>query len=86
MFSMDVAVRAQLLKAWLKASPTRVPVVLNIFAGNELKLEQNDQASFRRVAEAKLSAGNEVRPVQNCHVSVKPVPRPVLTNGKEVRA
>jgi len=35
MFSMEVAVRAQLKKALLNAFETRTPVVLNMFAGKE---------------------------------------------------
>ena len=35
MFSMEVAVRAQSVKALLNAFEARVPVVLNMFAGKE---------------------------------------------------
>ena len=38
MFSMEVAVRAQPVKALVKAVATSVPVVLNMFAGNVVRL------------------------------------------------
>ena len=39
-FSMEVAVRAQFWKAPVKAPAIRVPVVLNMFAGNVARLVQ----------------------------------------------
>ena len=44
MFSMEVAVKAQPLKALLNAVEISVPVVLNMFAGKEVRLEQTCQA------------------------------------------
>ena len=45
MFSMEVAVRAQPLKALLNAVEISVPVVLNMFAGKLVRLVQTYQAS-----------------------------------------
>ena len=84
-FSMDVAFKAQAWNAPINAAAIKVPVVLNIFAGNVVRLVQLYQAVSNLVAELKLSAGNEVKLVQPRHVSVKIVPEAVLINGKEVR-
>ena len=64
MFSMEVAVRAQFWKALVNAVATSVPVVLNMFAGNEDKLVQLSQAREKLVPAPVLISGNEVRLVQ----------------------
>ena len=64
MFSMEAAVRAQLLNALLNAVATSVPVVLNMFAGNEERLVQPSQAPLKLVPDTMLIAGNDVSPVQ----------------------
>ena len=67
MFSMEAAVSAQFIKALENAVAIRVPVVLNIDAGNAVRLTQFSQAYEKSVAAAKLIDGNEVRLVQVAH-------------------
>lgn len=84
MFSMEAAVRAQLVKALAKAPEIRVPVVLNMFAGNDERLVQFSQVRLKAVAAAKLSDGKDVRPEQPCQAPVKLVTALVFIKGKEV--
>ena len=85
MFSMDWAVRAQFWKAPLKAVAFKVPVVLNIFAGNDASLVQLNQACKKSVPELKTRDGKEVRLEQPYQVCKNLVPAAVLINGNEVR-
>ena len=61
MFSIEAAVRAQLLKASVNAVDIKVPVVLNTFAGNNERLVHSSQALPKVVAVLKLRAGNDVK-------------------------
>ena len=61
MFSMEVAVRAQFRKASVNAVAISVPVVLNMFAGNEVRLEHCRQALLKVVPAAVLINGKDVR-------------------------
>ena len=85
MFSMEVAVRAQLPKAKSNAVATRVPVVLNMEAGNEARLVRFAQVAVKLVPEAVLTSGHDVRLEQPPQADVKFVPAPVLINGNVVR-
>lgn len=92
MFSIDWAVRAQLVQA----SRYRVQVVvLKRPAGKSVREVQPCQAPRRPVnmsvsvakpmAASKLSAGKAVRPVQFCQVKLKLAPDEVSIRGKAVR-
>ena len=85
MFSMEAAVRAQVLKARINAVELRVPVVSNMFAGNVERLAQLFQASPKNVAEVKLIAGKEVRLEQPAQAFRKLVPALRLISGNDVR-
>ena len=85
MFSMEAAVKAQLVKAPRNAVGISVPVVLNIFTGNDARLVQPLQASRKVVPAARLREGKEVRPLQLPQVCPKAVPAPVLISGKAVK-
>lgn len=85
MFSMEAAVRAQMLKARIKAVEVRVPVVLNTLAGKVARLVQPSQASPKNVAEVKLIAGKDVRLEQLAQALLKSVPALRLISGNDVR-
>lgn len=85
MFSMEAAVRAQPLKVSANAPETRVPVVLNMFAGNEVRPVQLFQACPKFVPAAVLISGKFVRLEQPRQVNLKLVPAAVLSGGKLVR-
>lgn len=75
MFSIDVAVRAQLVKAFRKLVEA---VESNIFAGKLVRLEQPLQASRSPswllgapTAEEKSRDGKAVKPVQPCQARKK---------------
>lgn len=85
MFSMEAAVRAHPLKALVNAVATSVPVVLNMFAGNEERFPQNCQAALKLVPDTMLIAGNDVSPLQLNQVLPKLVTALVLSSGNEVK-
>ena len=66
MFSMEVAVKAQFRKVLTNAVATSVPVVLNMFAGNVVRLVQFIQACEKFVPALVLIKGNEVKLEQVC--------------------
>jgi hypothetical protein len=85
MFSIEAAVRAQVVKARIKAVEVRVPVVLNTLAGKVARLAQPLQASPKDVAEVKLIAGKEARLEQLLQALPKLVPALRLISGNDVR-
>lgn len=85
MFSMEAAVKAQLLNAKAKAFDASVPVVLNMLAGNDERLEQFWHKLLKVVPALKLRAGKDVRLLHPYQVLIKLVPDIVLIRGKETR-
>ena len=82
MFSMDCAVRAQLVQAKSNALASNVPVISNILDGKSAKLEQPRQVNKKEVALEKSRLGNDVKPVQLSQAASKLSTFDVLIGGK----